>query len=287
MPSMVQSLHERDRVGARAGPNARARTVTPGRGDGQWQIHAFSWSRTSRTSATWKRRTGRAGWAEPGYRAVGEASRGLICTHDMGGILLSVNRAAADRLGYAADELVGRSLGDVLAPSVRAQFPQYLERLAHASGDEGLMLVVTRDGEERIWSYSNVRCQEPGGPPYVLGHAHDITAIKRSDARAAESHALRSVAQLALATAHEINNPLTVIIASLQLMTSRNQVPPEAAGYVERAIRAGEQIRDTVRNMSRITRPELSRQSPQLPPVLDLRNTSDPQGCSLRKDLPF
>jgi PAS domain S-box-containing protein len=213
--------------------------------------------------------------SEQRYRALVESSRGLICTHDMAGVLLSVNRAAADRLGYAVDELVGRSLGDFLAPSVRAQFPQYLERLAHASGDEGLMLVATRDGEERIWSYSNVRCQEPGGPPYVLGHAHDITDIKRSDARAGEAEALRSVGQLALATAHEINNPLTVIIASLQLMAARGQVPEEAASYVERAIRAGEQIRDIVRNMSRITRLELSRQAPQLPPVLDLRKSSD------------
>lgn len=212
------------------------------------------------------------------YRALVESSRGLICTHDMAGILLSVNRAAAERLGYAADELVGRSLGDFLAPSVRAQFPQYLDRIGRASGDEGLMLVATRHGEERIWTYSNVRCQDPGGPPYVLGHAHDITDIKRSDARAGEAEALRSVAQLALATAHEINNPLTVIIASLQLMTSRGQVPPGAAAYVERAIRAGEQIRDIVRNMSRITRLELSRQAPQLPPVLDLRKSSDPQG---------
>ncbi|HET8533407.1 MAG TPA: PAS domain S-box protein [Methylomirabilota bacterium] len=212
------------------------------------------------------------------YRALVESSRGLICIHDLAGILLSVNPAAADRLGYAAAELVGRSLGDFLAPSVRAQFPQYLDRIAHASSDQGLMLVVTREGEERIWSYSNVRCQDPGGSAYVLGHAHDITDIKRSDARAGEAEALRSVAQLALATAHEINNPLTVIIASLQLMTSRGQVPPEAAAYVERAIRAGEQIRDIVRNMSRITRLELSRQAPQLPPVLDLRKSSDPQG---------
>ena len=215
--------------------------------------------------------------SEQHYRTLVESSAGLICTHDMTGILLSVNRAAAERLGYGADELVGKSLADVLAPSVRTLFPQYLERVARAAGDEGLMLVVTRDGEERIWSYSNVRCQAPGGPPYVLGHAHDITDIKRSDARAGEAEALRSVAQLALATAHEINNPLTVIIASLQLMTTRKQVPPEAAGYVDRAIRAGEQIRDIVRNMSRITRLELSRQSPQLPPVLDLRKSSEPQ----------
>ena len=137
------------------------------------------------------------------------------------------------------------------------------------------MVVVTREGEERIWSYRNVRCQEPGRMAYVLGHAHDITDIKRSDARAGEAEALRSVAQLALATAHEINNPLTVIIASLQLMVARGQVAEEGAGYVERTIRAAEQIRDTVRNMSRITRLELSRQAPQLPPVLDLHKSSD------------
>lgn len=213
--------------------------------------------------------------SEQRYRALVESSLGLICTHDLAGTLLSVNRAAADRLGYAPEELVGRSLGDFLAPSVKHLFPQYLDRISHAPADLGLMLVVTRKGEERIWTYSNVRGQEPGGPAYVLGHAHDITDIKRSDARAGEAEALRSVAQLALATAHEINNPLTVIIASLQLMAARGHVPEEAASYVERAIRAGEQIRDIVRNMSRITRLELSRQAPQLPPVLDLRKSSD------------
>jgi len=211
------------------------------------------------------------------YRELVEQSRGLICIHDLAGVLLSVNPAAAERLGYAPDELVGRSLGDLLAPAVRDLFPEYLDRIRRNVTDEGLMLVVTREGDERIWSYSNVRGREPDGAEYVLGHAHDITDIKRSDAREGEAEALRSVGQLALATAHEINNPLTVIIASLQLMVARGQVPDEAAGYVERVIKAAEQIRDTVRNMSRITRLELSRQAPQLPAVLDLTKSSAPR----------
>ncbi|HSE03143.1 MAG TPA: PAS domain S-box protein [Methylomirabilota bacterium] len=210
------------------------------------------------------------------YRDLVEQGRGLICTHDLAGVLLSVNHAAAERLGYAPEELVGRSLGDLLAPAVRHLFPQYLDRMQRAASDEGLMVVVTRGGEERIWTYSNVRGRKPGGADYVLGHAHDITDIKRSDARAGEAEALRSVGQLALATAHEINNPLTVIIASLQLMIARGQVGDDAAAYVQRAIRSAEQIRDTVRNMSRITRLELSRQAPQLPPVLDLTRSSTP-----------
>ena len=209
------------------------------------------------------------------YRELVELSGGLICTHDLAGVLLSVNRAAAERLGYAPDELVGRSLGDLLAPAVRHLFPQYLDRIQQCATDEGLMLMVARDGDERIWTYSNVRGREPGGTEYVIGHAHDITDIKRSDAREGEAEALRSVGQLALATAHEINNPLTVIIAGLQLMVTRGQVAEEAEGYVQRVIKSAEQIRDIVRNMSRITRLELSRQAPTLPPVLDLRKSSD------------
>jgi len=211
------------------------------------------------------------------YRELVEQSRGLICTHDLAGVLLSVNRAAADRLGYAPEELVGRSLADLLAPAVRHLFPQYLDRIRRDATDEGLMLVVTRAGDERIWTYSNVRGRESGGTEYVLGHAHDITDIKRSDARAGEAEALRSVGQLALATAHEINNPLTVIMASLQLMVTRGQVPEPAAAYVQRAIKSAEQIRDVVRNMSRITRLELSRQAPQLPAVIDLSKSSAPR----------
>ena len=208
------------------------------------------------------------------YRELVEQGRGLICTHDLAGVLLSVNHAAADRLGYAPEELVGKSLADLLAPTVRHLFPQYLDRIQRLDADEGLMLVVTRAGEERIWAYSNVRSREPGGVPYVLGHAHDITDIKRSDALAGEAEALRSVGQLALATAHEINNPLTIIIGSLQLMLARGQVPEDASVAIQRVIKSAEQIRDTVRNMSRITRLELSRQAPQLPPVLDLRRSS-------------
>jgi PAS domain S-box-containing protein len=211
------------------------------------------------------------------YQELVEQGCGLICAHDLDGVLLSVNRAAADRLGYAPEELVGRSLSDLLAPAVRHLFPQYLDRIRRSAADEGLMVVVTRGGEERVWTYSNARGRAPGGAEYVLGHAHDITDVKRSDARARAAETLRSVGQLALATAHEINNPLTVIIATLQLMLARGQVGDDAAAPVQRVIRSAEQIRDIVRNMSRLTRLELSRQAPALPPLLDLaRSSADP-----------
>jgi len=37
------------------------------------------------------------------------------------------------------------------------------------------MRLITKHGQERPWAYHNIRYEEPGQPPYVLGHAQDIT----------------------------------------------------------------------------------------------------------------
>jgi signal transduction histidine kinase/ActR/RegA family two-component response regulator len=37
------------------------------------------------------------------------------------------------------------------------------------------MRVVAKDGSERVWLYQNARYEEPGAPPYVIGHGLDIT----------------------------------------------------------------------------------------------------------------
>ena len=41
--------------------------------------------------------------------------------------------------------------------------------------DSGLMRLQAKNGSERIWFYRNVRYEEPGSPPRVLGHALDVT----------------------------------------------------------------------------------------------------------------
>ena len=106
-----------------------------------------------------------------------EHSLGLLCIHDLDGRILEVNAAAAQALGYHPRDGVGRSLREFLAPAVQHQFDAYLERIRQQPTDSGLMRVMTRRGEERIWLYRNVRYAEPDMPPYVLGHALDIRLV--------------------------------------------------------------------------------------------------------------
>lgn len=113
------------------------------------------------------------------YRSVVENSLGLICTHNMSGFLLSVNPAAARAIGFEPDGWVGKSLAEFLAPSVRHAFPQYLERMQSRHQDSGYVRVIARDKKVRVWLYRNLMVSENGNPPYVIGHALDVTEQKK------------------------------------------------------------------------------------------------------------
>jgi PAS domain S-box-containing protein len=113
--------------------------------------------------------------SERRYQLLVEHSLGLICVHDLDGGLLSVNPAAARSLGYEADEGTGRNLREFLAPETRHLFDGYLQRIREKGTDSGVMRVVAKDGSERMWLYQNVRYEEPGAPPYIIGHGLDIT----------------------------------------------------------------------------------------------------------------
>jgi PAS domain S-box-containing protein len=126
--------------------------------------------------------------SEQRYRQLMEQSLGLLCIHDLEGKILEVNTAAAQALGYDPRDGVGQSLRDFLAPAVQHQFDAYLERIRQQPTDSGLMRVMTRRGEERIWLYRNVRYAEPGMAPYVLGHALDITERVQAEQALQQAH---------------------------------------------------------------------------------------------------
>jgi len=127
--------------------------------------------------------------SEKRYRDLVDNSLGLIGAHDMEGRFLMVNPATARALGYRPSELIGRSMTEVLVPSVRKLFGDYLERIRQNGTDSGLLKMLTKEGEERTWEYRNLRYDEPGKPSYVLCHAHDITERKRAERRLAVQHA--------------------------------------------------------------------------------------------------
>jgi PAS domain S-box-containing protein len=120
--------------------------------------------------------------SEDRYRDLVEHSQDLICTHDLEGRILSVNRAAAKLLGYDPNDYVGkRNVRDILAPEARDGFDAYMATIRKEGVVRGLMVVLTSTGERRIWEYNNTLRTEGVAAPVVRGMAHDITERWRAE----------------------------------------------------------------------------------------------------------
>ncbi len=82
-----------------------------------------------------------------------------------------------------------------------------------------------------------------------------------------------SVARLANAAAHEINNPLTVIIGHLELQARDVETHSFAYARLRAALEAAERIREIVHGTRHVAL-EVVAPGPNLPEMLDLRKSS-------------
>lgn len=103
----------------------------------------------------------------------------LICIHNLEGRLLFVNELPTKILGYSREELLNRPMQDFLPPETRCQFDVYLQDIKRNGFAKGLLVVLTRTGERRLWKYQNTLQREGVNADLVHGIAHDITDQKR------------------------------------------------------------------------------------------------------------
>jgi two-component system cell cycle sensor histidine kinase/response regulator CckA len=127
--------------------------------------------------------------SEDRYRDLVEHSHDLICTHDLTGRILSVNKAAIALLGYDRATLLNKNIRDILFHEYQYQFDDYIRELQTNGIASGVMAVRTRTGEKRIWEYINTLRTEGVAAPVVRGVAHDVTEQKRAEAELRRSEA--------------------------------------------------------------------------------------------------
>jgi PAS domain S-box-containing protein len=161
-------------------PDAPARTAEPDRGvklAANDPINAGSLGHRQR-----RHRGQQTGvWAlrenEEHYRDLVENSLDLICTHDLTGVVLTVNLAAARTLGYEPDEIVNRNVREFLSSKSYEEFDGFLAAIPEKGTYAGLMRLRTKHGETRIWSFTSTLRTVGLQIPCVRGVAHDVTDI--------------------------------------------------------------------------------------------------------------
>ena len=201
-----------------------------------------------------------------------EFSDDAIVSKTLDGVVTSWNAGAERLYGYSAEEAIGRPISMVIPPDRPNELLRIMPRLKRGEHVEPYETVRRRkDGTLVEVSITVSPIRSSGRLIGASAIGRDITEEKRAALR--EATALRSVASLALAAAHEINNPLTVVWGEVQLHA--REVGARWEGRIASMLEGLERIRDVVARMNQINRLEWAEQQKYLPEMLDLTKSSD------------
>lgn len=189
--------------------------------------------------------------------------------------ILDTNRADCELSGYSREAMIGRDIREFWPddPAHRAEREaRWTARTDDLARHFGLPY-RTRSGKI-VTVDTTRRTVEHAGRRYDVVVFREAAEREAAEAARREASELRAINLVAMAAAHEINNPLTVVMGALDLIA--RHMPPDSkdGSLVQQAIAGGGRIKDIVKRMTRITRVE-TETTTTLPPILDIRKSSD------------
>jgi PAS domain S-box-containing protein len=156
--------------------------------------------------------------SEEKFRNVFETSRDLLYIATIDGKMLEHSKSAKELLGYSDEELSKMNLQDHYA------YPEERDRFVRKILDEGYL----ENYELKLKKKSGVlvdtlitaaiRRDASGAVIGLQGAVKDITRMKRLEQQLLQSEKLSGLGTMISGVAHELNNPLTVIMGNTELM---------------------------------------------------------------------
>jgi len=209
--------------------------------------------------------------SERRYRTLFERNPAGMSLTLADGRIVDCNPAFARILGFENPaEVLGTNVGKLYAqPKEREQL---LERVEAEGTAVNVELQMRRRDGRLIWVLASVI--RGSGPPRA---DFETTVVDITEQKAADE--LRSIARLANAAAHEINNPLTLILGRLAMLRDDTTLKAETRERVVQMLAAGERIREIVVDMNRLTRVQLFEHAGRgLPEMIDIRKSAGDKG---------
>lgn len=175
------------------------------------------WSRLLEKKVS--RRTEELKKSEEKYRSLVESAEDFIFTVDAEGKFQSMNSFTAKFFGGYAEDFLGKHLSSLL-PEAVAEKQQKLLALVFRYGKSVREEFELAMGEHRIWISANFMPikNEKGAVSTILCIARDITESKSLERQLVSTEKLASLGTLAAGVAHEINNPLGVILGFTDIL---------------------------------------------------------------------
>lgn len=210
-----------------------------------------------RLEKTVEKRTAAYRRSEEKYRSLVESAEDFIYSVDRSGRFLSMNNFTAKFFGGSAKEFIGRGITDLFEADV-ARRQLELINLVFRFGKSVRDELEIKTGDHTTWISANFMPlkDRQGDLSAILCIARDITENKELEYQLIHTEKLASIGTLAAGVAHEVNNPLGVMLGFCDLILQKTDESTQTYQDLKVIERQGLHCKRVVENLLSFSRQE-------------------------------
>ncbi len=183
-----------------------------------------------------------------------DKAQDAIYVRDLEHHIIYWNKSAQRLYGWAAEEVIGKNANKLLHIKELPELTEAQRNVIEKEEWMGELYQVTRDGKEIIVESRWTLTHDSGGKPKsILIINTDITERKKLEAQLFRAQRMESIGTLASGIAHDINNVLSPIMLSLQLLQEKftDDGSQKLIGILERSAQRGAGLIKQVQSFAR------------------------------------
>ncbi|HMK60177.1 MAG TPA: ATP-binding protein [Dissulfurispiraceae bacterium] len=163
------------------------------------------------------------------YRSLVENANDIIFTISPEGTILSMNHFGAEFFRKGPAEIAGKMISELLPAESAEMIMQVETEIFDTKVSRRINCKANIDDSEKWLNISlSALIDEYGNVYKILGIGRDVTERRKNEEQMIYTEKLASMGTLAAGVAHEINNPLAVILGFTDMLLEKKFEDPEA-----------------------------------------------------------
>jgi len=178
-------------------------------------------------------------------------TQSMILVADTAGLVSYANRRCFEAGAFRERELLGHPLSEFIHESRRDGFDHAFQSTLDGQQVDNLELPFLR-GDGKVGQFSvnlSPMRDEQGAVTSIVAVMTDITDALQLQAKFMQTEKMAAIGQLVSGVAHEVNNPLTVILGFADLLSESPEVPEAARKDLEVIVQEAQRTKLIVQNL--------------------------------------
>jgi len=194
------------------------------------------------------------------YRAIVEAVSDGILMIDSEGRIVTANKAACEMHGYGADEMIGKTVKELVRPADHSKLDTFTARTSAGSARYVEAIGLRKDRSE-VHVVMHGTSFLLDGVAHLLAVVSNVSEQKRLQQRLERADRISSLGRLAATIAHEMNNVMMGILPFTEIIRRRGGSDPmiqNASTHIMKSVERGKVVTQGILQFTRATgKPEL------------------------------